>query len=76
MKLSIFDVTISVLGVAISPLAQSFRRYWRGVSGNIRNFGVGITPMCNRVTNHGDMGIFLRPAGRAEAGPDRLEECR
>ena len=30
-----------------------------GVSGDISFCGVGITPqMCNRVTNHGDMGTF------------------
>ena len=34
--------------------------YWCGVNGDC---GVGITPqMCNRVTNHGDMGIFSKPA--------------
>ena len=33
--------------------------YWRGVFGDC---GVGITPqMCNRVTNHGDMGTFSKP---------------
>ena len=34
-------------------------RHSREVSFNIGDCGVGITPqMCNRVTNHGDMGIF------------------
>ena len=38
-------------------LARSYRRYRRGVFGDIGDCGVGITPqMCNRVTNHGDMG--------------------
>ena len=38
----------------------SYRRYRSGVSGDI---GVGITPqMCNRVTNHGDMSTFSKPA--------------
>ena len=54
------------------------RRYWRsmkrhrrsawrhwsslGVSGDIADCGVGITPqMCNRVTNHGDVGTFSKP---------------
>ena len=36
------------------------RRRSRGVSGDC---GVGITPqMCNRVTNHGDMSTFSKPA--------------
>ena len=40
-------------------LARWYRRSLR-VSGNI---GVGITPqMCKRVTNHGDMGTFSKPA--------------
>ena len=41
----------------------SMRRHRRlcGVSGNIVDCGVGITPqMCNRVTNHGDMGTFSK----------------
>ena len=38
---------------------RSLWRYRHGVSSDI---GVGITPhMCNRVTNHGDMGISSRP---------------
>ena len=61
MEHSTFDATISVLDAAIlalhavtSPLAR--------VSGNC---SVGITPrMCNRVTNHRDLGIFSRPAVR------------
>ena len=41
---------------------RSYRRYRRGVFGNIGDCGVGITPqMCNRVTNHGDMGTFSKP---------------
>ena len=35
----------------------------RGVSGDIVHYGVVITPqMCNRVTNHGDMSTFSKPA--------------
>ena len=35
------------------------RRRSRGVTGDC---GVGVTPqMCNRVTNHGDMGTFSKP---------------
>ena len=42
--------------------ARSFRRYRRGVSGDIGACGVGITPqMYNRVTNHGDMSTFSKP---------------
>ena len=41
-------------GVAGDP-ARSFRRY--------RRFRDGITPqMCNRVTDHRDMGTFSKPA--------------
>ena len=44
-------------------IARSYRRYWRGVSCDIGDCGVGITPqMCNRVTNHGDMSTFSKPA--------------
>ena len=40
--------------------ARSYRRHRRGVSGDC---GVGITPqMCNRVTNHGDVSTFSKPA--------------
>ena len=61
-----FDATISALDAQTSALyaetsaiARSYRRYWRGVSGDC---GVGIAPqMCNRVTNHGDMSIFSKP---------------
>ena len=61
-----FNVTISSLnaetsplGAAISALTRSFRWYRRGVFGVC---GVGITAqMCNRVTNHGDMGTFSKP---------------
>ena len=69
-----FDATISALDVETSALdaafAQNFWRYWRGISGNC---SVGITPqMCNRVTNHGDMGTFSRPAPRSS---QRLPSC-
>ena len=44
------------LGAATSAIARSYRH---GVFGD---YGVGITPqMCNRVTNHGDMGTFYKP---------------
>ena len=42
--------------------AWTFRRYRRGLSGDIGDCGVGITPqMCNRVTNHGDVSTFSKP---------------
>ena len=57
------DAETSVLGAATSAIAWSYRRYRRGVFANIGDCGVGVTPqMCNRVTNHGDMGTFSRPA--------------
>ena len=77
MKQSSFDDTISALdaetsapdmetsafGAATSAMARSYRRYWCGVYGDIGDCGVGITPqMCNRVTNHGDMSAFSKPA--------------
>ena len=47
-----FDATISALDAetsALGPVARSYQRYRRGVSGDC---GVGITPqMCNRITN-------------------------
>ena len=74
MKQSSFDATISALnadtsaldeetsalGVATKAIAWSYRQYRCGVSGDCR---VGITPqMCNRVSNHGDMSTFSKPA--------------
>ena len=64
-----FDATISAieaetssLGAATSAIVRSYRRYRRGVSGDIGDCGVGITPqMCNRVTSHGDMSTFSKP---------------
>ena len=57
-----FDATISALDAETSAIARSYRRYQRGVSGNIGDCRVGITPqMCNRVTNHGDMSTFSKP---------------
>ena len=50
-----FNATISVL-------AHRFRQFGHGVSGNIGDCGVGLTPqMCNRVTNHEDMSTFSKP---------------
>ena len=53
---------MSALGASTSAIARCYRRYRCGVSGDIRDCGVGITPqMCNRVTNHGDMSTFSKP---------------
>ena len=61
-----FDETIWALDAETSALgaviARSYWRYRRGVSGDIGDCGVGITPqMCNRVTNLGDMSTFSTP---------------
>ena len=59
---SSFDATISALDAETSEIARSYRRYRRGVHGNIGDCGVSITPqMCNRVTNHGDTSTFSKP---------------
>ena len=61
--ISVLDAETSSLGAATSAIARSYRQYWREVSGDIGDCGVGITPqMCNRVTNHGDMSTFSKPA--------------
>ena len=58
--ISALDAETSALGAAISDLARSFLQYQRGVSGDISDCEVGITPqMCNRVTNHGDIMIWV-----------------
>ena len=63
MKQSSFNATISAPDAETSAIARSYRRYRRGVSGDMGACGVGITPqMCNRVTNHGDMSTFSKPA--------------
>ena len=60
--ISAIDAETSSLGAATSAIARSYRRYRRGVSSDIGDCGVGITPqMCNRVTNHGDMSTFSKP---------------
>ena len=61
-----------------SNTCHSMRRYRHsmrrhrcscGVSGNIGDRSVGITlQMCNRVTNHGDMGTFSKQAQRHDTG--------
>ena len=57
------DAETSSLGAETSAIARSYCRYRCGVSGDIGDCGVGVTPqMCNRVTNHGDMSTFSKPA--------------
>ena len=59
---SLLDAETSSLGAAMSAIARSYRRYRCGVSGDIGDCGVDITPqMCNRVTNLGDMSTFSKP---------------
>ena len=66
---SSLDAEMSALGAATSAIARSYRRYWCGVYGDIGDCGVGITPqICNRVTNHGDMSTFSKPARRGVFG--------
>ena len=61
--ISALDAETSALGSATSAIVRTYRRYRFGVFGDIGDCGVGITPqMCNRVTNHGDMGTFSKPA--------------
>ena len=59
---SSLDAESLALDAESSAIARSYRRYRRGVHGDIGDRGVGITPqMCNRVTNHGDMSTFSKP---------------
>ena len=56
----LFDATISALDAETSAIEWSYWQYRRRVFGDC---SVGVTlQMCNRVTNHGDMGTFSRPA--------------
>ena len=81
MKQTSFDATISALdaetlslNAETSAIARSYRRYRRGVSGDC---GVGITPqMCNRVTNHGDMSTFSKPAKRQLLKAQAMESVK
>ena len=60
---SSLDAETSAHSTATLAIARSYRRYRCGVYGDIGDCGVGITPqMCNRVTNHGDMSTFSKPA--------------
>ena len=64
MKHSPFDAETSALSAVTLVLTRSFWQYRRGVSGDIGDCGVGKTlQMCNRVTNHGDIGLgtFSKP---------------
>ena len=44
VETSSVDAETSALGAATTAIAQSYRRYQRGVSGDIGDYGVGITP--------------------------------
>ena len=60
---SALDGEMSAIGVATSSIAWSYRQNSRGVSGDIGDCEVGLTPqMCNRVTNHRDTSTFSKPA--------------
>ena len=62
----------SAPSAAIPALARSFWRYRHGVSSDINDCGVGITPqMCNRVTNHGDTGTFSKPRAKDSSSSER-----
>ena len=71
------DAETSALSAATSAIARSYRGYQRGVSGDIGDCGVGITPqMCNRVTNHRDMSTFSKPGtGRGVPPPPVEYNC-
>ena len=63
VEMSPLDAETSALGAVTSAIARSYCRYRRGVSSNTGDCRVGVTPqMCNRVTNHGDMSTFSKPA--------------
>ena len=70
METSELGAATSGLDAAISALSRSFRGYRRRVSSNIR---VGITlQMCNRVTNHGDIGTFSKPEAKLNPIPKSI----
>ena len=54
------DIALDEETQALGTATSAWRyQHSHGVSGAR---GVGVTPqMCNRVTNHGDMGTFSRP---------------
>ena len=71
---SSLDAETSVLGAATFAIARSYWRYRLGVSGDIGDCGVNITPqMCNRVTNHGDMSTFSKPERVQRVTPDLVQ---
>ena len=65
---SALDAETSALDAETSAILRSYRQFRRGVSGDISDCGVGITPqMCNKVTNHGDMNTFSKPGANDPA---------
>ena len=68
--ISALDAETSSLDAEMSAITRSYRRYRCGVYGDIGDCGVGITlQMCNRVTNHGVMSTFSKPA---KSGPNHF----
>ena len=75
---SALDVETSAFGAATSRsrgghsmrrYRRSMRRRSRGVSFDIGDCGVSVTPqMCYRVTNHGDMSTFSKPVPAVTVG--------
>ena len=71
---SALDEETSALDAETPAIARSYQRYRRGVFGDIGDCGVGVTPqMCNRVTNHGDVGTFSKPVSCGVTGVDSVE---
>ena len=74
-EMSALGAEMSALGAETSAIARSYRRYQRGFFGDIYDCGVGVTPqICNRVTNHGDVGTFSKPGCHCAIVP-AIQEC-
>ena len=72
---SVLDAETSALGAEMSAIGRSYQRYRHGVFGDIGDCSVGVIPqMCNRATNHEDMGTFSKPVifgdGRFKMSPE------
>ena len=58
----LFDAETSAIDAETSVIMRNYRRYRRGVFGDICDCSVGVTQqMFNRVTNQGDIGTFSKP---------------